>query len=182
MKKIHRKRVLAELLDRLESRDFDRRENALFELAIMLRRANQRAGGDDSLSAAELPRQLSRIRLSLDEQRYIVDRLMQLVVSHRESRASAFWTLGEAAERAGWEPALYLLQACGDQLEGEAAYQACRALRAWLGSGQLSDEQIRKGIAACDPAPLLRGWSKSSDARLRRVAQGLLDILHAVAE
>ena len=64
MKKRYRDRALAELLDRLESRDFDRREHALFELAIMLRRANQQAGGDDPLSAADLPRELSRIRLT----------------------------------------------------------------------------------------------------------------------
>lgn len=182
MKKIHRDRALTELIDRLESRDFDRRENALFELAVMLRRANHRAAGDDPLSAANLPRELARIRLTSDEQRKIVDRLMQLIVSHRESRASAFWTLGETAARTAWEPVMYLLEACGDQLNSEAAYQACRALRIWLHSGELSDELVQRGIAACDPRDLLNSWSRTSDRRLTRAAQDLIDRLNAAAE
>ena len=179
MKKAYRVRALTELIDRLESRDFDRRENALFELAIMLRRANPAARDEDPLSAADLPRELSRIRLSLEDQRGFVDRLIQLVVSRRESRASAFWALGEAAASAGWEPVLYLLEACGDQLDTEAAFQACRALRLWLESGTLSQEQIQMGIAACDPQSLLRRWSMLSDARLAHAAQGLAERLNA---
>ena len=169
-------------MDRLDSRDFDRREHALFELAIMLRRANHQAGDDDPLAAADLPRNLSRIRLTVDEQRGMVDRLMQLMVKRRESRGSLLWALGEAGAVAGWEPVLHLLQACGDQLEGEAAYQACRALRKWLEPGALSDELIRRGIAACDPRALLRPWSRQGDARLSRAAQELLGRLNAFVE
>lgn len=182
MKKKHRDRALAELFDRLESREFDRRENALFELAVMLRRANQRNTGDDPLSTADLPRELSRIRLSMEEQRNIIDRLIQLVVSHRESRASVFWALGEAAPGPAWEPVLHLLRACGDQLDGEAAFQACRALRLWLQSGRLSDELIQREIAICDLSALLRGWSRTGDMRLTRAALDLTDILNAAAE
>ena len=181
MKKRYRDRALKELFDRLESRDFDRREQALFELAIMLRRANQRKAVDDPLSAAELPRELSRIRLALDEQRLIVDRLIRLVVSQRESRASAFWTLSAAAGQAGWEAALHLLEACGHELEGEAAYQACRALRIWLESGELSDELVERGMAACDSEALLRRWSGLGDARLARAARDLSNLLDAAA-
>lgn len=182
MKKKYRDRALTELLGRLESRDFDRREHALFELAILLRRANQGIAGDDPLSTADLPRELSRIRLNLEEQRKIVDRLSQLVVSHRESRASAFWALGEVSAGAGWEPVLYLLQGCGDQLDGEAAYQACRALRIWLAPGELSDEQIQRGVAACDPRPLLRAWSRQGDSRLKRAAADLRERLKAAGQ
>ena len=182
MKKTRRDRALNELMDRLDSRDFDRREHALFELAIMLRRANHQPGGDDPLAAADLPRDLSRIRLTVDEQRNMVDRLLQLMVKRRESRASLLWTLGEAGAAVGWEPALHLLQACGHQLEGEAAYQACRALRNWLESGGLSDEVIRRGIAVCDPRALLRTWSRQGDARLSRAAQELLGRLNAFME
>jgi len=182
LKKRHRDQALNELFGRLESSDFDRRENALFVLAILLRRANHQPGGDDPLSAADLPRELARIRLTRDEQGQIVDRLIQLVVSRRESRASAFWALGEAAPGAGWEPVLQLLKACGDQLEGEAAFQACRALRRWLTSGELGAELVRRGIAAGDPQALLRNWSRASDRRLKRAAQDLTDILNDAAQ
>ncbi len=182
MKKIYRDKALAELLERLESRDFDRRESALFELAIMLRRANQRAGGNDPLSAADLPRDLSRIRLSPDEQRNIVDQLMRLVVNRRESRASAFWTLSEAAAPVAWAPVLFLLEACGHELDGEAAYQACRALRIWLDSGALLDEEIQRGVAARALQAQLRRWSRTGDIRLARAAQKLTDILNAAGE
>ncbi len=181
MKQRYRDRALKDLLDRLESRDFDRREQALFELAIMLRRANQRRTVDDPLSAAELSRELSRIRLALDEQRFIVDRLIRLVVSRRESRASAFWTLSAAAGQAGWEPALRLLKACGHELDDEAAFQACRALRIWLESGELSEDLVERGIAACDSEALLRRWSERGDARLRRAARDLAKRLVAAA-
>lgn len=181
MKKKYRDRALTELLDRLESRDFDRREHALFELAIMLRRANQRKAVDDPLNAADLPRELSRIRLTLDEQRHIVDRLLRLIVSRRESRASAFWTLSEAVAQAGWEPVMHLLKACGNELDGEAAYQGCRALRIWLESGGLSDELVERGIAACDCEALLRRWSGMGDARLARAAQDLSNLLDSAA-
>ena len=181
MKKKHRDQALNQLLDRLESRDFDRREHALFELAIMLRRTNQRKAVDDPLSGAELPRELSRIRLALDEQRHIVDRLLRLIVSQRASRASAFWTLSAAAARAGWEPVMHLLKACGEQLDGEAAYQACRALRTWLESRELSDELVERGIAACDTEALLRRWSGLGDARLARAVQDLSNLLDSAA-
>ncbi len=182
MKKARRDRALAELLVRLESRDIDRREHALFELAVMLRRSSQRAGGDDPLSGAELARDLARIRLTLDEQQEIVARLIKLAVSRRESRASVFWTLGEAAPVAGWEASLRLLNTCGDELEGEAAFQACRALQIWLESGELSDELVQRGLAACNLRALLLRWARTSDKRLKRAAQGLSSSLPAPAE
>ena len=182
MKKIQRDRALSALLDRLESRDFDRRENALFELAVMLRRANQRAGGADPLGGAELPRELARIRLTPEEQGNIVDRLLQLIVKRPESRGSAFWVLCEAAPVACWEPVLHLLKACGDELEEEAAYQACRALQIWLESGELTDELVQRGLAACNPRALLLRWARTSDRRLKRAAQGLTRSLPAPAE
>lgn len=182
MKKIHRERALTELVDRLESRDFDQREHALFQIAVMLRRANRRAGGDDPLSATDLPREFSRILLTLEEQRTIVDRLLRLVVSRRESRASALWALSEAAPGVGWAPVLHLLKACGDQLTGEAAYQACRALRLWLESGELSGEIVQRGIAVCDLQGLSQLWIETGEMRLKRAAQDLTGSLNAAAE
>ena len=182
MKKAYRERALVALIDRLESDDFDRREHALFELAVMLRRANQRAAHDDPLSAAELPRELSRIHLTLEEQRMIADRLLQLAISRRESRASAVWALSEAAATAGWETVLRLLTACGDQLDGEAAVQACRALRMWVTSGQLSGETIWRTIALGNLRALLCTWSRADDARLSRAARDLRELLSDAAE
>ena len=182
MKKAHRERALASLLGRLEARDFDRREHALFELAVMLRRTNQRAADDNPLSSAELPRELSRIRLTLDEQRMIAERLLQLAISRRESRASAVWALGEAAANAGWEAILRLLNACGDQLDDEAAYQACRALRLWLRSGEISGAMFGRAVATGSLPALLSAWSRASARRLSRTARDAQDLLNDAAE
>lgn len=182
MKKAHRERALAALLERLAARDFDRREHALFELAVMLRRTNQRAADDNPLSSAELPRELSRIRLTLDEQGMIAERLLRLAISRRDSRASAVWSLSEAAANAGWEAILRLLGACGDQLSGEAAYQACRALRRWLSSGEISGAMVRRTIASGSLPAVLGSWCQAADTRLSRTARDVKDLLSDSAE
>lgn len=170
---------MAALLSRLETRDFDRREHALFELAVLLRRANPRPSDDGPLGAAELPRKLSRIRLTLGEQRMIAERLLQLAISCRESRASAVWTMSKAAANEGWGPILRLLDACGDQLTGEAAFQTCRALQVWLSSGEISSEMARQTVALGRLPVLLGSWSRADDTRLSRAARDVLDLLNA---
>ena len=169
-------------MERLESRDFDRRENALFELAVMLRRAKGPTGGHDPLGAGDLPRGLARVRLTQGEQASFVNRLIRLSVSRPQSRASAFWVLSEAPAANGWEPLMRLLAANGDRLEGEAAYQACVTLRRWLSSGELAKAQVQGGLAAQDMRGLLRRWQGMGDLRLRRAAQGLADALQAAKD
>lgn len=178
MKKVHRERALNELFARLQSADFDRREHALFQLALLLQRSNHVSSDAPAMGSESLPRELTRIRLSPEEQRQVVDKLSLLVASRHESRPTAFWTLGEVAATSGWEPTLALLNSCGAQLDTEAAYQACRALRRWLDSGALSSEQVESSIAAFDLVACLHTWSEKGDKRLSLAAKAVIEFLH----
>ena len=179
MKKIHRERALNELFTRLQSADFDRRENALFQLALMLQRANHVRYDASAMGGDSLPRELTRIRLSPKEQRLVVDKLSLLVASQHESRPTAFWTLGEVAATTGWEPSLALLDSCGAQLNAESAYQACRALQRWLESGALISDQVSSSIATFGPVACLRAWSEKGDERLSLAAKAVIELLPA---
>ncbi len=178
MKRRYRESALNALFARLQSEDFDRREHALFQLALMLQRANADGSGgvrfesdNDSLS-----RDLQRIRLGMDEQHRIVERLSLLIAGRRESRATAFWTLGEVAAAAGWEPTLDLLSAYGRELGDEAAYQACRALRRWLATFEPETASYNPGADISDLVALADGWAASDD-RLAREASALVELL-----
>ena len=177
MKRRYRESALNALFARLQSEDFDRREHALFQLALMLQRANADGSGRPQFESGSdsLPRDLQRIRLGMDEQHRIVERLSLLIAGRRESRATAFWTLGEVAAAAGWEPTLDLLNVCGRELDDEAAYQACRALRRWLESAAPA-VSVNPGGDISDLVALADGWAASDD-RLAREASALLELL-----
>ncbi len=177
MKKRYRDSALKGLFAQLQSDDFDRREHALFQIALMLQRQNTNTATQymSDLVGENLPRELLRLRLSPAEQGQIVDRLSLLVASRRDSRASAFWALGEVAAEIGWEPTLALLKSCGAQLDEEAAYQACHALRRWLETEALTTEQVNMSVDTFDLVDILRFWADSSDERLRRAASMTMD-------
>ena len=123
MKKAFRDRALRRLYSDLQSDDFDVRENALFELALMLRRANSEGTSSSAtvLHIESLPRDLLRIRLSPFEQQQIVSRLSQMILQGAESRATAFWVLGEVGADFAFVPTLSVIQAIGEKLTDEAA-------------------------------------------------------------
>ena len=172
MKKRYRDSALNGLFARLQSDDFDRREHALFQIALMLHRENrdQATQSMPDLGSENLPRELLRLRLSPVVQGLIVDSLSLLIAKRRESRASAFWTLSEVAAEIGWEPTLALLKSCAAMLDEEAAFQACHALRRWLETGALTTEQVSISVDAFDLVDILGVWTESSDERLRRAA------------
>lgn len=181
MKRHYRESALNALFARLQSEDFDRREHALFELALMLRRANSdgSASGRFEFDNDSLPRDLQRIRLGMDDQHRVVERLLLLIAGRRESRATAFWALSEVAAAAGWEPTLALLNVCGEELGDEAAYQACRALRRWLDSAAPSTASVNLEFDISDLFALADGWAASADDRLAREASAVLELLKA---
>jgi len=179
VKKRYRERALNELFAGLQSEDFDRREHALFQLALVLRRTNPERSKQDlpELGNESLPRELRRIRLGAEDQRQIVDQLSLLIASRSESRATAFWTLCEVAAEVGWAPTLALLKSCGAQLDDEAAFQACRALRRWLESAKPSHELADARIGAFALIDLVRAWGTSDYDRLGREASAVLERL-----
>ncbi len=179
MKRIYRQRALKRLYAELESKDFDSREYALFQLALMLRRSH--ADGERAAAGGyvdELPRELLRIRLGSADQRAIAAALSRLIMRYPASRATAFWTLSELDSALGWQPMIALIGALGAQLSHEAAYQACAALRRWLldGGDPAPASLLRNAQELRQQA---RAWSAAGDARLARSAQALLLELEA---
>ncbi len=183
MKKIYRQRALNKLYLELASGDFDLRENALFQLALMLQRANGLEASSDApdLYSDNLSRDLLRIRLSTEDQRQIVEHLSRLASTHANSRATAFWSLGAASRDIGLESLLTLLCLLGDQIQGEGAYEACNALRRWLESDELETEQL-KLLSDLDPIPHLQRWLASGDRRLANCAKLVIKMLVSLAD
>ena len=181
MKRARRDRRLGQLHSALDSDDYDAREFAMFQLAMLLRRARgSLPSGDWSDQYPEgLSRDLLRIRLSQADQARAVARLARLLERYPESRATAFWALGEASAEVGLASALAAIQALGDQLSGEAAYQACKALRAWLTADSLDPKQARDALADHNCRAWLTRCSRSPDRRLAACANAVLRALQA---
>ena len=175
MKRAIRDRVLGRLYMNLQSEDFDDREYALFQLAQMLRRANDGAPDSGGLAADDqLPRDLQRIRLSPSDQERIVALLLRMVSRFADSQASAFWTLGGVPAQYAFSPALAAIEDYGEQFSDETAYQACRALQNWLAAEDFAPNLDRAQLADTKRSHWLKRWSHSSDARVARRAQSVL--------
>ncbi len=182
MKKIQRERALGNLFAQLHSRDFDKRENALFQLALMLQRTQ---GGTSrplvpDLYSENLTRELLRIRMTHAEQRQAVSVIAQVIVTFPDSRATAIWTSGELSVEIGLPFVLATVRNNGGQLSEEAAYQACHAIRRWLGSDALARTSVEEQLDVVDPLPSLRRWSTSADTRLAKTAQSVIDLIAAM--
>lgn len=177
MKRARRDRVLSMLYADLESGDFDVREFAMFQLALMLRRSKANAPiSEDYYEDERLTREQRRIRLSSGEQARIVDHLLRVASRHAESRASAFWALAEVSSEAALVPVLSVIGESGGQLSDEAANQACRALRKWLELADPGQFLLNALLAEDGPLMRLRRWSCSSDARLAKSANAVISL------
>ncbi len=177
MKRAYRLRALDALYVDLRSDDFDRREHALFQLALLLRRSHPAAShaGQPAYVDDNLPRDLLRLRLSTEEKRQAAEQLAQVIKARPPSRATAIWALGELEAAYALASLLACIAEIGEQLSTEAAYQACEALAGWLSmpGAALADESL------ADLRALLQGWAGSTVTRLAKRAQELLAQLSA---
>jgi hypothetical protein len=179
MKKKYRDKALNVLINELTNKDFDTRENALFQLGLLLERSNQ---GDTLTNVPDiysdnLSRDLLRLTLSNKEQNRVIDSLSRLIASYNDSRPTAFWTLGKANGQLAFAPLLALIKATGHKLNNEAAYQACDTLRRWLQEGIADDGDLMEQLNLQDPTPILKRWLDSSDERLTSSAEVVLGML-----
>lgn len=178
MKRAKRERVLNQLRADLDSGDFDVREHGMFQLALMLRRANDNAPVSDSIHEDEhLSRDQLRLRLSHGDQAQIAAHLLRVVSRHTVSRATAFWALAEVSSDAAIAPVISVIGEQGAQFNDETAYQACRALRRWLeldglGRGMLKALPEDEELLSC-----LMRWTRSSDDRLAKIASAIINLL-----
>ncbi|MDE2749891.1 MAG: hypothetical protein OXI34_13105 [Chloroflexota bacterium] len=179
MKRARRERALGRLYSALDSADYDERELAMFQLALLLRRAKGTlpAGDWTDQDLDNLPRDLLRIRLSPTDQAGAVARLAQVLARRPDSRASALWAMGEASATVGLPAALAALQAHGDQLSDEAAFQLCRALQRWLAPDGSEKRHAGDAHDDCDYVTWLKRWSRSTDRRLVASANAVMRAL-----
>lgn len=179
MKRRRRLRALEDLLARSASNDFDQREYALFQLGLILDRSNIEEL--DELADRALSRELLRLRLSSDEQAMVAERLSQLVLHMAESRASAIWTLGKVDGAALLGPLLALVEAIGEQLSDEAAYQACRALgkclEQCLENVDGISTPVHSSLRDAKLKTILDRWRQSGDNRLQRTAASAIAMI-----
>lgn len=177
MKRAKRDQVLRLLYADLESGDFDVREYAMFQLALMLRRAKDGAPISDNIHEDEhLSRDQLRLRLSSGDQAQIMDCLLRLVSRHDESRATAFWALAEVSSDVDFAPVFCVIGEYGDQFSDEAAYQACRALLKRLELDS-RDRRLLRALTEDDGnLSRLKRWSRSSDERLAKSATAVISL------
>lgn len=179
MKKKYRDKALQAMFSELHDKDFDIREHAMFQLGLMLERSNQ---GDDLANVSDiysdnLTRDMLRLQLSDSEQNQVIDNFSRVIVTYMDSRPTAYWAFGKVDGRLGFAPLLSLIQATGNQLNNEAAYQACVTLKRWMQEGVNDDELVTEQLKLQDPTPLLERWLDSSDERLSTSADDVLDML-----
>lgn len=180
MKKKYREQALSEMFKELKNKDFDTRENAMFQLGLMLERSNQ---GEQQLADAgdiyedNLSREMLRMKLDDDEQNQVIEKLSQVIAMEKDSRPTAFWAIGKVKPALGISPLLGLIKATGHQLNTEAAYQACDALKRWLNAGVADDAIVKAQLNLQNPTELLERWLDSSDERLADTADDVMDLL-----
>ena len=179
MKKKQRDRAIRQLLGDLRSADFDTREHALFQLALMLQRAQAapRYADATDLYSENLSRELRRIRLSPAEQIQIADAIGQLIANYPVNRATAIWALAELHAEIGLASVLPLIRDPATELGGEAAYQVCRALGRWLLHGAAHLQPALRLQLSDVPLAQLQRWRESGDERLARAAESATDSL-----
>ena len=179
MKKKYREQALGGLLAEVASKDFDTRENALFQLGLVLERSYQSKGDMAAAYEENLDRQLLRLRLSDAEQIEVVDSVTRLIATEKSSRATGFWTLGKAKPATMLAPLMSLMCTLGKQLDTEARYQAALALFT-----ALSDETVyntfRDQLEVNDPSDLIDEWTQADDKRLQAQAEKLAERIEQV--
>lgn len=184
MKRANRERAMNHLYAELKSAEFDTRENALFQLALMLRRSqNARPSADwTDYDSEHLSRDLLRIRLSPADQERIARHLAQMMTTCADSRASVFWALSEVSAPVGFATVMSATAEFGDQLNDEAAFQACRALLKLLETDEAVASRANELLADPAASPVLRRWSRSTEFRLAKSADAVIKKAQRLSE
>ena len=184
MKRARRERALGQLYSGLDGEDYDAREFAMFQLALLLRRANESLSSGDwtDQDVEHLSRDLLRVRLSKADMAGAVSRLARVAARHAGSRATALWAMGEAPAQFGLPGVLQVIHVYGEGLSEEAAFQVCRALRAWLEAGRLDNDPVRDALVEHSLLGWLTRWSRSADRRLASSADEVIRALRSLCD
>lgn len=175
MKQKNRLEALNALIARTSDKDFDEREHAIFQLALILERSNLRDSSAPDIYSSNLDRHLIKLVLSETEQREVVDVLARLTITQQENRPSCYWAMGKARGVVLLPTLLVLLRAQGAQMDDESAYQAVIALQNCLSEG-LSLPLVQH-LKDNNPSFLLEKWARSKDRRLAMAAEKCQNML-----
>ncbi|MCS6836044.1 MAG: hypothetical protein NZ750_08510 [Anaerolineae bacterium] len=156
-------------------RDVDERENALFQIALVLERHSNPM--EDKNYEGNLPREL--VRLVLDERRQAdtIHYLVALVRNKPGDSATVLFALSKARPYLLIGPLLALLRDKGMQFPSEANYEALQALDACLKDGS---EAIVQAVRANSPREWLLRCTESKDDLLVHKAHFALARLDAM--
>ncbi len=179
MKRKYRKRALDELLSQLNDRNFDVREFALFQLALILERSNPQIdhAAMTDYHGENLTRDLLRLRLSPEEQTAVGARLAQVAAYNRQSRSSSIWTLAKLNGATGVPILVGIVLSAGEDFDNESAVQACDALRNWLNQSEEDCDGLHDSEALPTLLRMLRQWEKRDNDQLRRRSAQVIDLL-----
>ncbi len=179
MKQKYRQKSLDELLAKLRNKNYDEREYALFQLALILDRSNNLQGKDSfpDYYIENLPRELLSLRLTFSEQDELAKHLLRLILSGEDSRSTAIWTLGKVKGDIGLPMLLDLLQALGDLVDNAAAHQLCHALNHWLESDIGFNKLACTRVEMHHVLRVLKKWRSGTDQRVRKLSGLASDLL-----
>jgi hypothetical protein len=166
--------IWEDLLRDAVSSDDDERENALFQIGLILERHNRPNPDAPELYESHLPRELLRLVLPDVRQKAAVVYLAKLVETQPDDAASALYAMRRAKPIFYIEPLLQLLVERGKQLKTSAAYEAAEAL---LTVAKQPPSTLKDLLKAHDPSALLDIWAEGKDDELADKADWALEKL-----
>ncbi len=176
MKRKYRERALAKLYQDVRGVDFDRRENALFQLTTVVKRSHpiERGGFLFDFELDGLSRDLRSLVLSKEELQQAAAELFKVIQLRPQARASAFRVLTYMQKEHAFEETVAFLRTADEGLDPTTARQICDAFHRWLDE---EDASPVAGAAAEEMRARLEQWTSSTSERLAGKAEVVLRVL-----
>ncbi len=151
------------LLRQAITKDEDERENAIFQIGLILERHYQPNQDAPDLYEANLSRELLRLVIDDSRQQDTILYLTTLIKNQPEDAASLIYAIRRANPVWFIQPLLTLLDTYGDQLTNDAAYEVVLAFESCIKS---NNESVFAALRAANVTPLLTTWADGSDTLL----------------
>jgi hypothetical protein len=151
------------LLRQAIAKDDDERENAIFQIGLILERHYQPNQDAPDLYETNLSRELLRLVLDESRQQDTLLYLITLVKNQSQDAASLIYAIRRANPALFIQPLLKLLGDYGQALTNDAAYEVVLALEACI---KAQDDNVVAALRAAELAPLLTVWADGSDTLL----------------
>lgn len=151
------------LLRQAVTKDEDDRENAIFQIGLILERHYQPNQDAPDLYETNLSRELLRLVLENSRQQDTILYLITLVKNQPQDAASLIYAVRRSNPVFFIQPLLALLNDKGADLGNDAAYEVVLALESCIKS---NNETVIAALRAAELSPLLNTWADGSDTLL----------------